>query len=71
MKEIVELVRECAVSLPEDVEAAIASARKRESGVAAEVLDTVLENIRLAREKGRPICQDTGTMIFHVTAPVG
>jgi fumarate hydratase, class I len=69
LKAIVELIRECAVSLPEDVEAAIASARKRESGVAAEVLDTVLENIRLAREKGWPLCQDTGTPSFHVTAP--
>jgi len=47
---------------------AIAAARRRErrGSSAAAVLDTVLENCALARAKGRPLCQDTGTLTFFV-----
>ncbi len=71
MDEAVELLKRCATDLPQDVEEALKQARDREEGVAADVLDTILENIRLARETGKPMCQDTGTPIFHVKAPSG
>jgi fumarate hydratase class I len=36
-----------------------------------EVLDTILENARIAEEKSVPMCQDTGKIIFWVRYPKG
>jgi fumarate hydratase, class I len=66
---IVGLLSSVATSLPRDVEAALSKAAKRESRTGREVLETVIENVKLARKTKRPICQDTGTPIFHVTVP--
>lgn len=62
------LIREASSSLPEDVEKALKSALRREEKgkSAALVLRTVLDNCELAREKGTPLCQDTGTLVFYV-----
>lgn len=67
----VELVRRAATDLPSDVEAALREARDREaSGSAAEgALNTILENVAIARENATPICQDTGVPIFYVYVP--
>jgi fumarate hydratase class I len=70
----VELIRRAATDLPADVEAALREARDREEpGSAAEgALDTVLENVAIARDNSgvdgspTPICQDTGVPIFYV-----
>ncbi|OGO15270.1 MAG: fumarate hydratase [Chloroflexi bacterium RBG_13_68_17] len=69
----VELIRRTSTDLPPDVEAALERARQAEAdGSAARgALDTVLTNVRLAREKSAPICQDTGTPIFYVRHPEG
>jgi fumarate hydratase class I len=66
---IVELYRKVATSLPPDVEKALKEALKHESGQAREALDKVLQNISIARNSERPICQDTGIPIFFVKAP--
>lgn len=65
---LTELIREASSSLPEDVEKALKSALRREEKgkSAALVLRTVLDNCELAREKGTPLCQDTGTLVFYV-----
>ena len=64
---LVELIRDTSSSLPRDVEAAIAAARGRERSASAKmVLSSILENVRLARRKGTPLCQDTGTLAFYV-----
>lgn len=67
----VELIRRAATDLPSDVEAALEAARDREaSGSAAEgALNTILENVAIARENSTPICQDTGVPIFYVRVP--
>lgn len=69
----VELVRKAATELPADMEQAISQAKGREEpGSAAEgALDTILNNVNLARENSTPICQDTGTPIFEIYYPVG
>jgi fumarate hydratase class I len=69
----VELIRRTATDLPQDVENALRAAREREEpgSPAAAVLDTILENVHLARENSTPICQDTGTPIFYVYYPSG
>jgi fumarate hydratase, class I len=69
----VELVRRAATHLPADMEKALADARDHEEvGSAAEgALDTILENVKMAREYSTPVCQDTGTPIFEIFYPVG
>src|SRR4030042_5673393 len=70
---IVELYRTAASSLPSDVEASLRRARgKEEKGSnAGTALAAILENIRTARETGRPLCQDTGVPVFFVKVPCG
>lgn len=65
---IVELIRAASSSLPEDVEAALRRALRREAkdSSAAVVLRTMLDNCALARKSGTPLCQDTGTLAFFV-----
>ena len=67
----VELIRRAATDLPSDVEAALRDARDREvSGSGAEgALNTILENVAIARQNGTPICQDTGVPIFYLNVP--
>ena len=67
-QELIELIRRTSTDLPPDVERALAEARGREaSGSAAQgALDSILQNVDLARRESIPICQDTGTPIFYV-----
>jgi fumarate hydratase class I len=69
----VELIRRASTDLPADVEAALRAARDREEAgsAAASTLTAILENVALARARSQPICQDTGTPIFHVRYPAG
>ncbi len=70
---ILELVRLAATDLPPDVEAALHQAvEQEEPGSAARgALETILENVAMARQNQTPICQDTGTPIFYVYHPEG
>jgi fumarate hydratase, class I len=69
----VELIRRTSTDLPPDVVATLTAALEREEpGSAARgALDTILQNIDLARRNSTPICQDTGTPIFYVKHPEG
>lgn len=68
MKEqIVELIRRAHTQLPRDVVKALEVAYKREDGEIARLqLRNMLENIKLAKKLGIPMCQDTGLPIFYV-----
>ena len=70
---IFTLVKKCSTDLPPDVEDALRKAvDSEETGSPAEsALKTILENVELARRKGLPICQDTGTPVFYVHYPTG
>jgi len=65
---IVGLIRETSSSLPEDVLKALKAAQRRETkgSSAAVVLKTILENCAIAKKRGTPLCQDTGTLTFFV-----
>ena len=65
---IADLIRETSSSLPDDVERGIRVALRRETAgsSAAVVLKTILDNVKLARKSGTPLCQDTGTLTFFV-----
>ena len=69
----IELVRRASTDLPADVEASLRAAQNREEpgSAAAGALETVLENVELARANSTPVCQDTGTPIFYVSHPQG
>lgn len=69
----VELVRRAATELPPDMEEVLNRAKgNEEPGSAAEgALDTILNNVQMARKHATPICQDTGTPIFEVYYPLG
>lgn len=71
--QFVELIRLAATDLRSDVENALRAARNQEEeGSAAQgAIDTILENIRMARQNSTPICQDTGTPIFYIYYPSG
>jgi fumarate hydratase class I len=71
--DFLELIRWTSTDLPADVERALVAARQAEAeGSAARgALDTILENVALARRDSSPICQDTGTPIFTVRHPAG
>lgn len=72
MKEhLIELIRRATSDLPSDVESAVCQARSLETKAsqAALFLDSILENVRLARAHAIPICQDTGTLTFFWTVP--
>jgi len=72
-EQLVELIKSTSTDLSPDVEQALAEAVAREApgSAAAGALETILENVRISRESGRPICQDTGTPIFYVWHPPG
>ena len=71
--QVYELITRASTDLPPDVVTAIRAARDREDPgtPARNVLGMLLQNIDLARENHTPICQDTGTNIYHVHYPGG
>ena len=65
----VKLLRLAVVRLPSDVKRALEQAwREEENPVGKAHLKNIVENIRLAEELNRPICQDTGTITFYIRA---
>ncbi|MES0488622.1 MAG: fumarate hydratase [Leptospirales bacterium] len=69
----IELIKEASTNLPPDVvKAMVAQKEKEKPGSQAErAFSIIIENIKMAYEKKTPICQDTGTVIFHIHYPVG
>ena len=67
-EKLARFICETSSSLPGDVERALRRAARREAAgsPAANVLGTILENCKVARERGAPLCQDTGTLTFFV-----
>ena len=70
---LLELIRRTSTILPDDVVKAVSAARGVEQpGSNAEVaLEVIGCNIGLASSTSLPLCQDTGTILFYVHAPVG
>jgi fumarate hydratase class I len=68
-----ELIRRTATDLPVDVESALRRAltRERKDSHAYWALRTILDNAAKARAEDLPLCQDSGTPIFHFGVPTG
>jgi fumarate hydratase subunit alpha len=64
----VEVLRKASIELLPDVMNALKNAYENEiNELGKSQLAAILENIQLAKEIDKPICQDTGLMIFYVT----
>lgn len=72
-KNLFELVRRTSTDLPTDVELALRRALQAEKrgSHAAWALESILDSVRLSREKDVPLCEDTGTLQFYFSVPVG
>ena len=72
-KSLLELIRVTATKLPPDAREALEAARKTMPGrtLGRYALDSIQENLGLARDNAAPICQDTGYITFYVSLPVG
>jgi fumarate hydratase class I len=70
---LLELIRRTSAFLPPDVSEVIDAHRALEqAGSKANLaLELVAQNIGLAKRHSAPICQDTGSIAFFVTTPVG
>ncbi len=70
---LVELIRKTSAEIPDDIQKVILSAlEKEEKNTTAEyAMNIIKANIELAKKKSQPLCQDTGTVLFFVSHPVG
>ena len=65
---IIKLLEIAAIELPVGIEIALREALKKEdTSIARAQLESMLKNIEFARHKGIPLCQDTGSPMFHIT----
>lgn len=64
---VADLFRAATQELPGDVLRALKEAAEREdSPLGREALELILENARIAREEGLPLCQDTGFAVVFL-----
>ncbi|ABI68928.1 L(+)-tartrate dehydratase subunit alpha [Syntrophomonas wolfei] len=60
------------IYLPDDVKAKLKELREKEdSGLATIVYDAMFEDLKLAGQLGRPLCQDTGVIQYFVQVGTG
>ncbi|MEA2076447.1 MAG: fumarate hydratase [Candidatus Marinimicrobia bacterium] len=66
-----DCIRQASCELPEDIELGLKNALKNEDkqSTAHTILETIIQNINLAKEKSQPICQDTGLPAFYISYP--
>jgi len=72
LKEIfLDLLFKASTDLSPDVEDALKNALAREDDdtPAQGALSTILKNVKMARESGTPMCQDTGSVLFYIDLP--
>lgn len=69
--DVFELYRKASTELPPDVVEGLETARGNEKGRPKEILGRILENVSLAKEESKPICQDTGIPVFYVKSDGG
>lgn len=72
-KSMYELIRRTCTDLPPDVLSAIQTAHgaEEEGSIARSTLEIILRSAELSRERGLPICQDTGAMLAIVHGKPG
>jgi fumarate hydratase, class I len=68
---ILELIRVTSTVIPDDIQKVILkSLRKEQKNTTAKyAMEIIKANIKLAKQKSQPICQDTGTILFYISHP--
>ncbi len=68
---LLELVRRTSAELPDDVARSITRNLRREARntTGRYAMEVIRQNFEMARAKSQPICQDTGSILFFVSAP--
>ena len=69
---LLELIRRTSAELPADVVQTIAryATQEQEGSNAQYAMQIITQNIDLAKLKSAPLCQDTGSILFFVQAPM-
>jgi len=68
----INILKRAETTLPDDVKQALSRAYEQETNKIARVqLKAMLDNVKLAEELQRPLCQDTGLPLFFVTLGSG
>lgn len=68
---VVEAIEKAAIHIPPDVKQALRKAYEEETSDAAKSqLEAILRNIELAEKLKKPVCQDTGVILYYVTVGV-
>lgn len=66
---VAEAIERAVIYIPQDVKQALKRAYSEETNpMAKSQLEAILRNIELAEKLKRPVCQDTGSVIYYVTA---
>lgn len=70
---LLELIRVTSSVIPDDIQKVILEALQREQkdSTAEYAMKIIEANIKLAKRKSQPMCQDTGTILFYVNHPPG
>jgi fumarate hydratase, class I len=70
---LLELIRRTSAEIPDDVQDVILDSLHAEekNTLAKEALEIIRRNIEMAKAKSQPICQDTGSILFFIKAPIG
>lgn len=70
---LLELIRVTSTVIPDDIQRVILKALKSEQkDTSAEYAMKIIDaNIKMAKMKSQPLCQDTGTILFYVSHPAG
>ncbi len=70
-KNLLELIRRTSSELPFDVIRILEKGyrKERKGSTAKYALEVILDNIKLAKNKSQPLCQDTGTIICYAELP--
>lgn len=71
LNKIIDLIKRTSTELPKDIKNLIELALKQEdkNSIGKDILEKILENVRIAKSNSLPLCQDTGFLIFNVYYP--
>lgn len=68
---LVELIRRTSTEIPDDVQKVLLECLEREKkkSIGHQAMEIIQRNIEMAKNKSRPLCQDTGSILFFVSVP--
>jgi fumarate hydratase class I len=69
---LVEVIRKTSTELPDDVVRSLDQGRAQEQdqSSAQYAMNIIQDNIGIAKKKSQPLCQDTGTVLWHIHFPM-